>query len=329
MVEKANNIGELLLNCPKNQTICDNLIRAWKIINDEKYQKIVCSISGGSDSDVMLDIVWRCDKDNKVQYVWFNTGLEYQATKNHLKQLEEKYHIVINSHKAIKSIPLSCKTYGQPFISKATSEYIQRLQRHDFQWEDESFEELYEKYPKCKSALAWWCNCNQTDNFNIRRNKWLKEFMIENPPKFSISNKCCMYAKKDVVHKLIREYKYDLNILGIRKVENGVRAVRYKNCYDINEEGCDNYRPLFWYTNQDKEEYEQSFGVIHSDCYTEYGLQRTGCCGCPYGRDFENELNVIHKYEPKLYKAVINIFGDSYDYTRRYREYRDRRNKEN
>ena len=36
----------------------------------------------------MLDIVWRCDKDNKVDYVWFDTGLEYQATKDHLKYLE-------------------------------------------------------------------------------------------------------------------------------------------------------------------------------------------------------------------------------------------------
>ena len=69
------------------------MVRAWSKINSPKYQKIVCSISGGSDSDVMLDIVWRCDKDNKVTYVWFDTGLEYQATKDHLKYLENKYNI--------------------------------------------------------------------------------------------------------------------------------------------------------------------------------------------------------------------------------------------
>ena len=39
---------------------------AWSKINNSKYKNILCSISGGSDSDVMLDIVWRCDKDNKV-----------------------------------------------------------------------------------------------------------------------------------------------------------------------------------------------------------------------------------------------------------------------
>ena len=95
MVQKANTIEELLQDCPVNSIIGDNLIRAWSKINSPKYKKIVCSISGGSDSDVMLDIIWRCDKDNKVDYVWFDTGLEYQATKEHLKYLENKYNIKI------------------------------------------------------------------------------------------------------------------------------------------------------------------------------------------------------------------------------------------
>lgn len=327
-LKKTYNLNELLENCPKNTTICDNLLRAYKIINDKKYKKIVCSISGGSDSDIMLDIVWRCDKDNKVTYVWFNTGLEYQATKDHLKFLEEKYQIEIKSYKAIKAIPLSCKEYGQPFISKQVSEYIQRLQRHVFQWEDDSFEELYQKYPKCKSALQWWCNYNLTDNFNIRRNKLLKEFMIQYPPQFKISNKCCQYAKKDISHKLIKDGGYDLSIVGIRKSEGGARSIAYKNCFDEKDGECDNYRPLFWYDDKDKREYENVYDVTHSKCYTEYGLKRTGCCGCPYGRDFEYELGVIKKYEPKLYKAVIHIFGDSYEYTRQYREFRDKKNEE-
>ena len=45
------------------------------------------------------------------------------------------------------------------------------------------------------------------------------------------------------------------------------------------------------------------------------------CSGCPYGRDFEEELRIIEEHEPKLYKAVNNIFKDSYEYTRKYREF--------
>lgn len=136
MVKKPKNIDELLDTCPANKTICDNMIRAWSIINRTDYKKILCSISGGADSDVMLDIIWKCDIHNKVDYVWFDTGLEYQATKDHLKYLESKYGIEIIRQKAIKAIPLSCKIYGQPFMSKYVSEMMYRLQSHGFQWEE-------------------------------------------------------------------------------------------------------------------------------------------------------------------------------------------------
>ena len=63
------------------------------------------------------------------------------------------------------------------------------------------------------------------------------------------------------------------------------------------------------------------FNISNSKCYTEYGLKRTGCVGCPYGRDYKHELEVIKEYEPKLYKAVTNIFKDSYEYTRKYKEF--------
>ena len=64
--------------------------------------------AGGGDSDIMLDIVSKVDTEHKVIYVWFDTGVEYQATKNHLDYLEEKYGIHIQREKAIKSIPFSC-----------------------------------------------------------------------------------------------------------------------------------------------------------------------------------------------------------------------------
>ena len=333
----GQTLDSLLENCPKNQIIGDNLVRAWAKINSSKYKKIVCAISGGSDSDIMLDICIRCDKDKKIDYVWFDTGLEYQATKDHLKYLREKYGIEIKTYKAVKAIPTCCREYGQPFLSKRVTDYISRLQKHRFQWENESIEILLPKYCKwnakkqdwvgCKSALKWWCAGNgDKSKFNITQNKWLKEFIIENPPQFKISNICCQYAKKSVSHKLISELEYDLNIFGVRKAEGGIRADAYKNCFDENEE-CANYRPLFWYKNSDKEDYENHYGILHSKCYTKNGLKRTGCAGCPFGRDFEYELEVIKKYEPRLYRAVNNIFSDSYEYTRKYREFCKMKNK--
>ena len=64
-----------------NTIIYDSFVKADSIVNNPKYNKIVVSISGGSDSDIMLDIIHRVSKRDNIRYVWFNTGLEYKATK--------------------------------------------------------------------------------------------------------------------------------------------------------------------------------------------------------------------------------------------------------
>lgn len=52
-------------------------------------------------------------------------------------------------------------------------------------------------------------------------------------------------------------------------------------------------------------------------------MTRTGCAGCPFASKFEDELKIIKEYEPKLYNAVNKFFGPSYEYTRRYREFKE------
>ncbi len=302
----------------------DCFLKASNII--EKYKKPVCSISGGKDSDIMLDIITKVDTQHKVMYVWLDTGIEYQATKNHLEYLKQKYNIKIHIEKAVKPIPVACKEYGYPFVSKHISEMMYRLQKHNFQWEDEPFESLIVKYPKCKSALKWWTNQKgnmqgKISRFDIAYNKYLKEFIITNPPNFRISNKCCEYAKKKASHLYSQLNNCDLDIVGIRKAEGGARAGSYKNCFTNNTEDISHYRPLFWFTNEDKKVYDRLFNVVHSDCYNLYGLKRTGCVGCPFGRDLENEIEVMKKYEPKLAKAANNIFKESYEYTKKYRQF--------
>lgn len=327
-----SDLFEILHTTP-NPIVAD----AFVITNAKlkRYENISVSISGGSDSDIMLDMTAKLDTDKYIKYVFFDTGLEYQATKEHLEFLENKYGIKIDRVKAVKPIPMACRQYGQPFISKRVSNMIKRLQTNNFKWEDEDFDTLYKKYPKCKVALKWWCNewpkskKGYESQFNINNNKWLKEFMVANPPDFKISDDCCEWAKKKPAHKYKKEHDIELSMVGVRKAEGGNRTTRYKTCFSEDIKGVAEYRPIFWFKNEDKEAYEETYDVTHSKCYSCYGLTRTGCAGCPFGRDFEQELEVIKKYEPKLFKAVNKIFGDSYEYTRKYREFAERMEAEN
>lgn len=303
------------------QTACDGVSGATDVL--EPFKHIMVSISGGADSDVVMDMVMRSvGSGSEVRFVYFDTGLEYQATKDHLDYLEDRYSVKIERMIPDKTIPVACREHGQPFLSKHVSEMIDRLQRHGFQWQDECYETLVGMYPGCMSALRWWCNMyNPTSKFNISRNRWLKEFLLMNPPAFRISNKCCHYAKKKVARDFKRDNGIDLSVTGMRKVEGGVRANAYKTSFTGDASGVSEYRPLWFFSNADRASYVDEFDIMHSDCYSVYGLQRTGCAGCPIGRNFEDELRVIREYEPSLYDTVLQVFGDSYDLTRKYRDF--------
>lgn len=319
---------ELMDSAPHNLAIVDALAKHQMQIR--RHNKILVSVSGGRDSDDMLDQNIRCGGKDKSTYVFFNTGLEYAATKRHIEYLENKYDIKIQTIPPIKPIPTCVREYGVPFYSKRVSEMIMRLQRHGFKWEDEPLDVLLGKYSNCESALRWWCNDygrerkdGRVSSFDIDYVPYLKQFLIEHPPTFPISNKCCYYAKKAPVKKYLSQNEFDLNCVGVRKAEGGVRATSYKNCYTSSTDGPNQYRPLFWFTDVDREIYDEHYGIKHSDCYSVWGMDRTGCAGCPFSKKFEDELLLAEKYEPKLHKAMLKVFGQSYEYRRQFESFRE------
>ena len=80
---------------------------------------------------------------------------------------------------------------------------------------------------------------------------------------------------------------------------------------------------MFFFSNEDKQAYNSTYGITNSIAYTEYGCKRTGCAGCPFNSKFEQELDMLKEFEPKLYLAANNIFKDGYSYIREYRNYKE------
>ena len=206
----------------KNGVILDAFMKARSVF--ESHSKALVSISGGADSDVMLDLCERVRPSSiDITYCFIDTGMEYAATKRHLSYLEERYGIEIRRERATKPIPICTREDGQPFINKFVSDMISRLQSHGFQWEDEPLEALLERYLGCKGAIKWWSNAygrGMTSSLDISFKKGLREFLIANPPTFRISSKCCWYAKKHPKKKALSE-GFDLDVVGLRKFEGG------------------------------------------------------------------------------------------------------------
>ena len=84
-------------------TIIKSQLKTQNILN--LYDRAAVSISGGSDSDDMLDLISRLELTCELHYIFFDTGLEYKATHEHLDELEVKYNIIIKRIKARTPIP--------------------------------------------------------------------------------------------------------------------------------------------------------------------------------------------------------------------------------
>jgi 3'-phosphoadenosine 5'-phosphosulfate sulfotransferase (PAPS reductase)/FAD synthetase len=315
----------LLESAPKNLHIVDSLLKARAML--ERHRRIEVSVSGGSDSDTIMDLLELVKPENcELAYVFFDTGLEFSATKRHLDELERKYGVTVNCRRAKVTVAAACAKYGVPLISKDVSEFMGRLQRHGFDWSDTL--ESAEKYGRCKSSLEWYFDRrppsrNGKAKFSIAKYSMLRDFIISSPPDFNISDKCCDYAKKAVAKDFEREYHPDLVVTGMRRAEGGRRAGSIQTCFTpSNGSAPDNYRPLWFWSDEDKAVYKEWRGLRYSDCYEVWGLTRTGCVGCPCNSKAERELEIVERYEPQLVKAARRVFGASYDYRRRYGEYK-------
>ncbi len=283
-----------------------------------------------------------------VKYVFFNTKLEMKATKDHVKATAEKYGVEIEECRPKISIVQAARTYGIPFVSKIMSAGLSEWQKKGIplsiadeyeQAEDKAAKrrELKERYPKCESVINFLCCCNSAGEprpniqLVINSSKYMRDFIGEYPPDFTISAKCCDYCKKQAAHLVQKDY--DMIITGERRAEGGMRSVPRKDntslCFTETSGGQYRLRPLYYVTDIDKAWYKDYYGIRYSDAYEVYGLTRTGCCGCPISHKAVEDLEKIRPYEPNVVKAAWNIFGKSYGYRLKYNEYkRIRRQKE-
>lgn len=313
-----------------------------------EHPKAICSYSGGSDSDILIHMIEQARQIMptlpKMKYVFFNTGLEMKATKDHVKYVEKLYDVEIEEVRPKINIVLATRKFGQPFVSKIMSQGLDGIQSKGIPLEiaDEfnaaedkaaKRKELKERFPGCESTINFLCCCNAKGEprpdiqLVINSSKYMLDFIKEYPPDFKISAKCCDYCKKQVAHSV--QEGYEMVITGERRDEGGMRSVPRKDntalCFTETSNGTFRLRPLYYVSDKDKEWYKETWGIKYSDAYEVYGMKRTGCCGCPISYRATEDLELIRPHEPNLVKAAWNIFGDSYRYRKKYNEYKKKR----
>jgi 3'-phosphoadenosine 5'-phosphosulfate sulfotransferase (PAPS reductase)/FAD synthetase len=312
-----------------------------------EHPDAVCSYSGGSDSDIMMHLIETVRDTFRlppVHYCFFDTGLEMEATRRHVREAAGLYGVEIAEIRPKKGIVQAAREHGLPFISKIVSGGLEAVQRKGVPLSiaaeyagagDKAAKraELRERHPKCQAAINFLCGCNSAGEprpdiqLVIGASKYLLDFIIESPIPFAVSARCCDCCKKQPAHSA--QKPYSMVITGERRDEGGLRSVPRRGggpmCFSEAADGKYRLRPLFYVSDADKRWYKDRHGIRYSDAYEVYGLARTGCCGCPISAKAADDLEKIRPHEPNLAKAAWHVFGASYIYRRQYSEYRARR----
>lgn len=258
------------------------------------------SVSGGSDSDCIVHLICTYFSEYlyKCRFVFVNTGLEYDATKRHLLDLEKRYGITIDRIRGL-SVVTACRRYGFPILNKVKAHYIDMYRRRTpkgyYLVFEANEERMHFRFTEAERNLARYLDKND----------------------INVSSKCCDVSKKEPLKKYHKEYNIDLTITGERKAEGGTRAISHKSCFEDAMEGkkIAKFMPLFWWSDSVKQIFKDSEKIRYSDCYEVWGLKRTGCVGCPFGKYTATELEKMYCFEPKLFQACMSVFGLAYELT--------------
>ena len=241
-------------------------------INKYGEENFYISFSGGKDSTVVHHLVDMALPENKIPRVFVNTGIEYNAIVEFVREREREddRFVIIQPNKNIKKM---LEEVGYPFKSKEHSVYV-----HEWQvgHKDRGYMKRY------LSKKDFGCP-------NILRYQFSDEF------KLKVSDKCCKELKKKTFNKWLKENHKKTRITGMMKAEGGQRTKI--NCILLKDNKLIAFHPLAKVTHEWEEWFIKEFDIKLCKLYYEpYNFKRTGCKGCPFSLDLSEQLAVMDRY---------------------------------
>lgn len=241
-----------------------------------EYEKYYLAYSGGRDSHFLYWFIKEWLHDESIEIVGVNTSFEIPEIRDRiLRNSDTVLHPAMNRWN-IK------KTYGIPCFSKQQDEYIHRYQNGN----------------RSENTMNAVMGRNKIFNLNNTARTHLLDGTLH-----KVSNKCCYYNKELPMMRYEKQTGKKA-IIGVRGDESNTRKAKYTSCLRANG----NFTPLYDFSDLLIDTIYEAYGIEEPSCYIY--LQRTGCAGCPYGRNCETELSLLPELQRK---AVVRYFKESYD----------------
>ncbi len=275
----------------------------------ETNGKCYVSFSGGKDSTVLLALIKMCEEiytipEGGIPAVFVNTGIELGVTVDFVKWVKDNYYSNVQIIRPEASFDWVIKNKGKPVRSKLKSEFIHRY--HCGKRSENVMRNLVE-------------GITNSGKHAVRTKLADKDMhMLHDDFPIIASKDCCTVMKKKPFAKYARENGVRGFMTGIRKDEGGARELN-AIVYDGKKRICTSLShgyikksPIIDWTNADINEFINQYDVPLSRAYTEFGMERTGCMGCPYSMNVDKSLEYLFYHEPNRYKASMHWLKDVY-----------------
>lgn len=197
--------------------------------------------------------------------------------------------IIVNQTRNIRK---TLEEYGYPFKSKEHSLRVEQFNKGSNAKFIKKYIEGWNSKFKCPKILL---------------------YQFEEQGKYNYSNKCCYKLKKDLMHKKQKELGLKINITGMRQEEGGNR--QRLSCITNNGKS---FHPLVVCSEQWENWFIEKYNIKLCELYyPPYNMVRTGCKGCPYSLNLQNDLDMMAQLLPNERKQCEIIWKPVYDEYRR------------
>ena len=283
----------------------DRLEKIRQVIGKYGEDSFYVSYSGGKDSVVLSHLIDLAIPGNKIPRVYANTGIEYSLMVDFVEKEKNKPHewelIMLKPKTPIKTM---LESEGYPFKSKKHSEFVSIYQKYKTL---EGRPGLQHYLHKSNDGVNWSCqhSCPKVLEFQFSEENTLK-----------ISDKCCKRLKEEPLKEWQKENNKPIAIIGLMREEGGRRITA--NCLAFKSGSIKAFQPLVPLSKEWEDWFIHKYNIELCPLYLPpYNFIRTGCKGCPFAVEIQDELDTLERLFPAERKQCEFIWGPVYSEYRR------------
>lgn len=271
-------------------------------IPKDSYDDLNLALSG-KDSIATLHLCEKYFGKGNVPHTFVNTGIEFPTHIPFWKKHYPDINWVNSKHTQFDVY----KNWGMPIVSKIISARLSMFKRA------KSYKG--EKPKTLLSLLGVGRNGEPMPHYFTLSRRWL--FLLDEhdfPPPYveGWSNKCCDKFKWDLKHGFNK-----IRFTGERACESRQRRLVFyqKGVHNNSHHGYTMFKPIAFWPDWAVTMYVELNHIPLPTSYTEYGLHRTGCNGCPFGmiynntQGYQNSIEIFREHFPVLYKHIMDTVG--------------------